>query len=77
MNREEKIKQLYLETYEDDNVDEISIEEMEESLEQYYLAAGFNITTVDDLFNNHEVDPKFVEKMEEKIKLRFIFKIII
>lgn len=68
MTREEKIKSLYQETYEDENLDEISIGEMEEALESYYSAAGFNIKSIDDLFNHHEESQEFIKAMEEKIE---------
>ena len=60
MTREEKIKKLYLETYEGEDVESTSLEEMEEALEQYYSAAGFDIKAIDDLLKNHEVDAEFI-----------------
>lgn len=68
MTREEKIKNLYLETYEEEDIDTISLAEMEESLEEYYRAAGFDIKSLDDLFKNHEESPEFIKEMEEKIE---------
>lgn len=68
MTREEKIKNLYLETYEEEDIDTISLAEMEESLEEYYRVAGFDIKSVDDLFNNHEENSEFIKTMEEKIE---------
>lgn len=68
MTIEEKIKKLYEETYEDENINEVSIEEMKEALESYYLAAGFEIKSVEDLFENKEINPDFVKAMEAKIE---------
>lgn len=68
MTREEKIKSLYEETYEDENMEEVSLEEMEEALEAYYSAAGFKFKSIDDLFKNHEENAEFIKTIEEKIQ---------
>lgn len=68
MNIEEKIKKLYEETYEDENINDVSIEEMKEALESYYSVAGFEIKSVEDLFENKEINPEFVKAMEDKIE---------
>lgn len=68
MTREEKIKQLYVETYMDEDVSSISIKDMEEALESYYSAAGFNIYDIDDLYSNHEESKEFIDSIEAKIE---------
>lgn len=68
MTREEKIKQLYVETYMDEDVSSISIKDMEEALESYYSAVGFNINNIDDLYSNHEESKEFVDSIEAKIE---------
>ena len=68
MTREEKIKALYEETYEDEALEEVSIEEMEEALKEYYSAAGFDVENIDELLKNHEEDPEFINSINEKIE---------
>lgn len=66
MTRDEKVKQLYLEVYEDDT-ECVSISDMEDALGAYYSAAGVEFESIDDLFENNEVSQEFIEKMESKI----------
>lgn len=68
MTREEKIKALYQDTYEDEDINEISIEEMETNLVEYYSAAGFDSKSIDDLFENHEESSEFIKDIEAKIE---------
>lgn len=68
MTREEKIKALYEETYEDEALEEVSIEEMEEELKEYYSAAGFDVENIDELLKNHEENPEFINSINEKIE---------
>lgn len=68
MTREEKIKALYEETYEDEDLEEISVEEMEEQLKEYYSAAGFDVENIDELLKNHEENPEFINEINEKIE---------
>lgn len=69
MTRNEKVINLYKETYADENLEELSIDEMEEALMEYYLATGFEINSVDELFENHDVNPDFDKEMEKKIQV--------
>lgn len=69
MTRNEKVINLYKETYADENLEELSIDEMEEALTEYYLATGFEINSVDELFENHDVNPDFDKEMEKKIQV--------
>lgn len=68
MTREEKIKALYAETYEDESLEEVSIDEMEQELKEYYSAAGFDVENIDELFKNHEENPDFIKEINEKIE---------
>ena len=68
MTREEKIKALYEETYEDEDLEEISVEEMEEQLKEYYSAAGFDVENIDELLKNHEENPEFINEINEKLE---------
>lgn len=68
MTREEKIKALYQDTYEEEDINEISIEEMETNLVEYYSAAGFDSKSIDDLFENHEESSEFIKDIEAKIE---------
>ena len=69
MTRNEKVINLYKETYADENLEELSIDEMEEALKEYYLATGFEINSVDELFENRDVNPDFDKEMEKKIQV--------
>ena len=64
MTREEKIKALYKETYEDEALEEVSLEELKE----YYSAAGFDVENIDELLKNHEENPEFINSINEKIE---------
>lgn len=68
MTREEKIKALYAETYEDESLEEVSIDEMEQELKEYYSAAGFDVENIGELFKNHEENPDFIKEINEKIE---------
>ncbi|MGL5352388.1 MAG: hypothetical protein ACRDA5_03565 [Clostridium sp.] len=68
MTREENIKALYKDTYEDEDTTEISIEEMESNLVEYYSAAGFTSKSIDELLLNHEESPEFIKEIEAKIE---------
>lgn len=68
MTREEKIKALYAETYEEESLEEVSIDEMEQELKEYYSAAGFDVENIDELFKNHEENPDFIKEINEKIE---------
>ena len=68
MTRDEKIKALYAETYEDESLEEVSIDEMEQELKEYYSAAGFDVENIDELFKNHEENPDFIKEINEKIE---------
>ena len=67
MTKEEKIRQLYYETYEEED-HEITLEEMTDALESYYGAAGFDIKSVDDLFKHHNMPEEFTQEMERRIQ---------
>lgn len=68
MDRNEKIKKLYEEIYIEDNTVNISIYQMEEELKDYYCAAGVEIKSIDDVFENSQLDSEFVKEMEAKIE---------
>ncbi|MGL5381695.1 hypothetical protein [Clostridium sp.] len=68
MDRNEKIRKLYEEIYIEDNNVNISIYQMEEELKDYYSVAGVDIKSIDDVFENSELDSKFVMEMEAKIE---------
>ncbi|MGL4774374.1 MAG: hypothetical protein ACRC2K_12475 [Clostridium sp.] len=67
MTRDEKVKKLYFETYEEDGDGIPSLKEMEEGLQEFYSAAGFGDISIDEILKHHEVDAGFAKAMEEKI----------
>lgn len=67
MNREDKIKKLYSETYRFIDVESIELEDMIDDLEQYYLAAGFDIKSIDDLLVNTAASKELIDEMQNRL----------
>lgn len=67
MARKEKIKELYIKTYEGEGIENLSLEDMEESLVQYYSTAGFDVKSIDDLFKTHQMDDEFAQEMQKRL----------
>lgn len=57
--RQERIKALYLATYDElqpEDIEKVSLEEMEKDLTAYYRGAGFDIDSIDAFLEAREVE---------------------